>query len=131
MAKMVIYNGGTQSYYGCTDPTDLVQGQIYEVIDEQDRGWQTDYTLKGITGHFNSCWFNEIPTTSEEKVFMALSHSIPVVDREYSCSRITTNSITRPMLVSCKTSLVKNVTSLGSNIYLVTTCNSLYIVQVI
>ena len=50
MAKIVRYNGGTQSYYGCTEPNALVVGKEYEVIAAKDRGWQTDYTLKGVSG---------------------------------------------------------------------------------
>ena len=53
MAKKVRYNGGTESYYGCSDPTNLVVGKEYEVILSKDRGWQTDYTLKGVDGEFN------------------------------------------------------------------------------
>jgi len=61
MAKKIVrYNGGTESYYSCSDPTDLVIGKEYEVISAKDRGWQTDYTLKGVTGEFNSVWFDEI-----------------------------------------------------------------------
>ena len=33
MAKIVRYNGGTESYYGCSEPTELVIGKEYEVID--------------------------------------------------------------------------------------------------
>ena len=40
MAKIVRYNGGTMSYYGCSEPTELVIGKTYEVISENDRGWQ-------------------------------------------------------------------------------------------
>lgn len=59
MRKFVRYNGGTMSYKGCDDPNNLVVGQWYEVVDENDRGWQTDYKLKGIRGWFNSVWFDE------------------------------------------------------------------------
>ena len=52
----VKYNGGNKSYFGCSDPDKLVRGQIYEVIAVNDRGWQTDYTLKGVIGQFNSEW---------------------------------------------------------------------------
>lgn len=60
MAKKVRYNGGTESYYGCSDPTNLVVGKEYEVVLSKDRGWQTDYILKGIDGEFNSVWFDEV-----------------------------------------------------------------------
>ena len=60
MAKKVRYNGGTQSYLGCSEPTVLVVGKEYEVISSTDRGWQTNYTLNGIKGNFNSVWFDEV-----------------------------------------------------------------------
>lgn len=31
MKKFVRYNGGTQSYYSCSDPKNLVIGKEYEV----------------------------------------------------------------------------------------------------
>ena len=126
MAKIVCYNGGTESYYGCTDPTDLVRGKQYEVISENDRGWQTDYTLKGINGHFNSCWFDEV---SHGKTFIALAHTIPVVGKRCDCHKIEfVNG--HPKLIDCHTSSVKEVMDMGNNIYRVTTCNSVYIVQI-
>lgn len=45
--KQVIYNGGTLSYYGCSDPSILTVGKVYNVVNARDRGWQTDYTLEG------------------------------------------------------------------------------------
>ena len=60
MAEIVIYNGQTGSYYECSDPEVLSVGKEYEVIWKFDRGWQTDYVLKGIKGRFNSCWFEPV-----------------------------------------------------------------------
>ena len=59
MSKKVSYNGGTESWYSCTEPTALVVGQQYEVTSEEVLSWQTNYTLKGVEGSFNSVWFNE------------------------------------------------------------------------
>lgn len=126
MAKIVRYNGGTESYYGCTDPTDLVCGKEYEVISENDRGWQTDYTLKGVNGYFNSCWFDEI---SSSQTFMALAHSIPIVGKRCECAKLEIIN-GQPRLNNWRTSTVKEVSSMGNNIYKVTTHNSVYIVQV-
>lgn len=126
MAKIVRYNGGTESYYGCTEPTDLVIGKEYEVIHANDRGWQTDYTLKGVTGHFNSCWFDEISTAS---TFMAIAHNIPTVGISCKCSKLEFVD-GKPTLVGWSTSTVKEVLDMGNNIYRVTTRNSVYIVQV-
>ena len=86
MAKKVRYNGGTLSYYGCSDPTNLVVGKEYEVVLSKDRGWQTDYTLKGIYGEFNSVWFDEV--SSDDKVYMAIAHEVPVIGEKYSCYKM-------------------------------------------
>lgn len=60
MAKKVIYNGGTQSYKGCSDPSLLKKGKKYLVISERDLGFQTNYILNGIKGEYNSVWFDEV-----------------------------------------------------------------------
>lgn len=123
----VRYNGGTKSYYSCSDPTNLVIGKEYEVILLRDRGWQTDYTLKGVTGQFNSVWFDKV--SSEDKVYMAIAHEVPVIGKEYSCSEIIFLN-GEPKLIDCSTSIVKGINYMGNNIYQVTTCNSVYIVNV-
>lgn len=56
----VKYNGGNLSYYGCSNPKVLKTGKVYKVVAIEDRGWQTDYTLKGVQGAFNSVWFDAI-----------------------------------------------------------------------
>ena len=127
MTKKVRYNGGTQSYYGCSDPSNLVVGQEYEVVYARDRNWQTDYTLKGIDGEFNSVWFDDV--SPDDKVYMAISHKIPVIGEKYSCYRIEFNN-GNPNLISCSTSTVKGINHIGNNIYQVTTRNSVYFVTV-
>lgn len=127
MAKIVRYNGGTIRYYGCTEPTELVVGNEYEVIAENDRSWQTDYILKGVNGHFNSVWFDEV--NSAASTFMAIAHNVPTVGKRYECSRLDfVNG--QPKLRSCTTSIVQEISDMGNHIYRVTTCNSTYIVQV-
>ena len=37
MVQKVRYNGGTQRMYECSDPTDLIVGKEYEVIEYQSR----------------------------------------------------------------------------------------------
>lgn len=59
VGKKVIYNGGKDSYYGCTEPTALIVGKKYKVVRENVRAWQTDLQLKGVDGEFNSVWFYE------------------------------------------------------------------------
>lgn len=127
MAKKVRYNGGKGSYYKCSDPTKLVVGKEYEVVLSRDRGWQTDYTLKGVDGEFNSVWFDEI--SSVEKVYMAIAHEIPVISKSYSCYKM--DFINGHLNLSAwSTSPVKEISYMGNNIYQVTTHNSVYIVNV-
>ena len=125
MAKKVRYNVETDSYYSCTEPTDLVIGKEYEVIYANDRGQQTDYTLKGVVGHFNSCWFDEISTAT----YMALATSIPTVGRRCKCTKLEFVNGS-PTFTCRRTSTVMEVVEMGNNIYRVTTRNSTYIIQV-
>lgn len=129
MAKIVRYNGGTQSYYGCSKPINLVVGKEYEVTSENDRGFQTDYTLKGEKGYFNSCWFDKVDYESSKYTFMAFSHRVPTIGERYDCTRLEfTNG--NPKMVSCITSSVKAVIDVGDNFYKVITYNSIYLVKV-
>ena len=93
----------------------------------RERGWQTDYTLKGVDGEFNSVWFDEV--SSDDKVYMAISQEVPAIGERYSCYKIESNN-GQPKLVSRSTSTVKEISYLGNNIYQVTTRNSVYIVNV-
>ena len=127
MAKKVRYNGGKESYYGCSDPSTLVVGKEYEVVLARDRGWQTDYTLKGVSGEFNSVWFDDI--SSDDKGYMAIAHNGPVIGESYSCYKMEFIN-GNPKLVSWSTSTVKAINYMGNNIYQVTTRNSTYIVNV-
>ena len=126
MLKKVRYNGGKVTFYGCTYPNKLHRDEIYEVVNEYDRGWQTDYELKGVEGHFNSLWFDEI---NHPKTYLAICDSIPKVGQCIECSRIEIVDA-QLILTDWKTSTVVNVQDMGSNIYAVTTLNSIYIVQV-
>lgn len=126
MAKIVRYNGKSATYYSCSEPTKLVLGKEYEVIKEKDRGCQTDYTLKGVDGEFNSCWFDviSVPTT-----FMAVSHNVPTVGKRCECSKM--EFVDGHLnFVGWSTSTVKDVQDMGNNIYRVETRNNVYIVMV-
>lgn len=128
MAKKVRYNGGTLSYYGCSDPTKLVMGKEYEVVLARDRGWQTDFTLKGVDGEYNSLWFDEV-SSSNDNVYMAIAHEIPEIGKRYSCFKMEfINGL--PNFIGWSTSIVEKIDYIGNNIYQVTTCNSVYLVNV-
>ena len=127
MSKIVRYNGGTQCYYDCSEPANLIVGKEYEVVLSRDRGSQTDYTLKGVKGEFNSVWFDEV--FSNDNVYMAIAHKIPKVGERYHLYKM--NIINNRLCwLSWNTSIVEGIHYLGNNIYEVTTYNSMYIVNV-
>lgn len=126
MAKIVRYNGGTESYYPCSDPATLVRGKPYEVMSVDVRDWQTNYTLRGVEGSFNSCWFDDV---TSKRTFIAISRTIPTVGSCCICSKLEFID-EKAYFLGWRTSHVKEVIELGNNIYHVKTCNSVYIIQV-
>ena len=126
MAKIVRYNGGTLSYYPCSKPFNLVKGKQYEVVSEDVRDRQTNYTLKGVNGKFNSCWFDEIQKNS---IFLAIAHHKPTISSRCECCKIEVER-GRPVLIPWSTSPVREISDMGNNIYRVVTQNNTYIIQV-
>lgn len=127
MAKKVRYNGGTQSYYGCSESSNLLLGEEYVVVHAKDLGWQTNYILEGIDGEFNSVWFDEV--SSDDNVYVAISHEVPAIGKSFHCHKVEFIN-GNPKLSSWSTSTVKAINYMGNNIYQVTTCNSVCIVKV-
>lgn len=125
MSKKVVYNGQTCSYYGASDPSVLRIGGIYQVIGQIDRGWQTDYVLAGVKGHFNSAWFNPVGES-----FLAISAELPIKGKSYRCKRIRImyNNVEAEEF---DTTPVKMVKFLGNSIYVVKTENNIYFVNVV
>lgn len=131
MAKIVRYNGGTESCYSCTKPDMLVVGRKYEVIYIKKSSWHTEYTLKGVKGEFNSVWFDEVEEESDSfpQTFLAVSNSIPVEGESYECSRLEKVGCIWH-LQAVATSTVQLVEQIADNTYRVTTRNSVYITEV-
>ena len=134
VGSMVVYNGGTDSYYGCTDPDELVEGKAYKVIDIEVRAWQTNYTLEGVNGYFNSCWFdlqevNRIGKHAAPSVYLAGAITVPEVGKRARIQRITMEG-GYISVVPVTTSEVKSVENVSENVFQVTTRNSIYMVQV-
>lgn len=122
--KYVRYNGGTESYYGCSNPNTLIKGRVYEVRAIYDRGFQTDYTLKGVDGYFNSSWFDELKAT-----YFAYSPMLPTKGQKYCCKRLT--GVHGGHSEDCLTSFVESVELIGINTYKVETENSVYVVKIV
>ncbi len=54
------YNGGTESFYGSDSPAVLNEGDVYKTTSIKVMNFQTNITLEGIAGEFNSVWFEEV-----------------------------------------------------------------------
>ena len=119
--KKVVYNGNTLTYAPCSDPSNLIMGKVYNVVHEEVGAWQTNYTLEGVTGSYNSVWFNPV-----KPIYMASSSEYPKKGDTYRCFKMFSGEH-KCML----TSHVQDVMLLGAYTYKVETLNSIYIVQVI
>lgn len=128
MERIVTYNGKTETLFPCGDPSVLSTQKIYEVTSATDLGGQTNYTLKGIRGEFNSAWFEDVPAMR-----IATAISPPVVGERYNCSVVNwmglhpsfyphTFKVESVMQLSTKMYLVKDK---KRNIYYIETmCNN-------
>ena len=124
--KKVIYNGGKESYYGCSDPDMLIVGKTYIVTSEEVRDFQTNYILKGVKGEFNSVWFKEVDTIP---TYFAVSNRIPEVGKRCDCIKLEfdgKDTVTQ----GCVTSTVFNVELVGKDTYRIVTKNSIYLINV-
>ena len=130
MAKKVVrYNGESMmGSYPCSNPSNLVVGKEYEVVLARDKGYQTNYTLKGVDGEYNSVWFDDV-FNDEKKIYLGFSKALPQIGERYNCTRLefVLGSL---RLVAWSTSKVQEIEYLGGNVYRVTTLNNIYIVTV-
>lgn len=121
--KIVAYNGSTESFFPCGDPSLLSKERVYEVTSVTDLGSQTNYTLKGIRGEFNANWFEDVPPMR-----IATAISPPVAGERYSC-RIINWLGTNPSFYP-HTFNVESVIQLSTKMYLAKTKKgSVYYIQ--
>ena len=128
----VRYNGGTDSYYGGTQNTsNLVKGQVYNVIRMIVLRSETHLILEGVDGEFNSVWFDEVP--SDDKTYMAYSDEVPEVGKPMNCIRLDLSNDSDGF-VECITSPVQKVSKVYDKddhpLYRVTTRNSVYMLTI-
>ena len=128
----VRYNGGTDSYYGGTQNTsNLVKGQVYNVIRMIVLRSETRLILEGVDGEFNSVWFDEVP--SDDKTYMAYSDEVPEVGKPMNCIRLDLSNDSDGF-VECITSPVQKVSKVYDKddhpLYRVTTRNSVYMLTI-
>ena len=128
----VRYNGGTDSYYGGTQNTsNLVKGQVYNVIRMIVLRSETRLILEGVDGEFNSVWFDEVP--SDDKTYMAYFDEVPEVGKPMNCIRLDMSNDSDGF-VECITSPVQKVSKVYDKddhpLYRVTTRNSVYMLTI-
>ena len=128
--KLVRYNGKKDSYSGCSSPENLVKGQVYMVISRDIGTWQTNYTLEGVEGYYNSVWFDTVEEYEESLTNMAISKNKPQVGLRAQLLRVVYSGES-VSLQNWRTSTVQEVKHLTNNLYQIKTRNNLYIVQVI
>lgn len=122
--KIVYYNGRTESYRSCSKPDQLVKDKAYKVIAEKDLGTQTNYILSGVTGEFNSVWFDELLATK-----LMVANEVPQVGQKVNCNRLYMLS-GKPILKKGTIDTVVGVQRLTDILYLVTTKRDIYAMQV-
>ena len=127
----VRYNGGTESYRPSSDYKKLVLGQIYDVVAEEDLGFQTNYTLKGVSGRFNSCWFDIVEYSDQKETLLAIANNMPKVGERCSCYKLNAGP-DHIAIRGYKTGKIESVeTFAGDNVYIAKDNEHVYIVQVV
>ncbi len=126
--KKVLYNGGTDNPYGCTEPTELVKGREYEVRWEDNRGTGKVFVLKGICGCFNVDWFYVIPT-----IYLAEARNIPEINHSWDCTitKELTGLNPERINVLCQVDKVIDVKQLSKDIYCIRTKYCVFLTTII
>ncbi len=128
MGKKVKYNGGKDCICPCSSPSHLKLNKIYEVCLEKDLGVQTNFTLKGVRGEYNSMWFDVI----EKAIYLATSYESPKIVKRFKCYAIEEFG-EGPEIITRTTSPVLTIEVIDSvnDVYKITTRNSVYIVNIL
>ena len=122
--KLVKYNGRTATFKSCSSPTLLKEGEFYEVVSKDVCDCQTNYSLKGINGCFNSVWFDDV------KYAFVTATKAPKLDERFLCYQMLPdgNKYSRTTVL---TSRIRKIEELGNKMYKIYTLNNCYIVYVI
>lgn len=122
--KLVKYNGSTATYGYCSSPALLEEGEFYEVVSKDVGECQTNYTLKGVDGYFNSVWFDDV------KIGLVIATKAPKIGERFLCYEYAPNA-NKYFRVTVLTSRVRKVEQLTNKGYKIYTLNSCYIVHLI
>ena len=120
--KLVKYNGRTATYQSCSSPALLIEGEFYEVVSKETLDSQTNYTLKGVDGYFNSVWFDDV------KVGFVIATKAPKLDERFLCYQLLPDG-NKYSRVTVLTSRVRKIEPIGNKAYKIYTLNSCYIVS--
>ena len=113
------------SYTG--DTSKLTVGKEYTLRSKNVHSFYTEYFLEELPGTFNSVWFEDVDDISDAQVFLAIAKKVPVEGQRCECWKVDKHG----KLVAWSTSSVLCLAPMCSNIYAVTTANSIYMVQVV
>ena len=111
--RLVKYNGSTATYHSCSSPKLLIEGEFYEVLTENVGECQTNYTLKGVDGYFNSVWFDKV------KVGFVIATKAPKIGERFLCYEQLPagNKYSRATVITSRVRKVEQLTSKGYKIY--------------
>lgn len=129
VGKVVMYNGGTDTNCECSDPNALIFGKRYVVISECDRGFQTNLSLRGIIGEFNSVWFDGVKAKKEEWLAKATLYKSPrrYIGGKMNIQKLYENTGRFELITTTEIQYVKRI---YGNIYLFETENEVYVTKV-
>lgn len=109
------------------DFSKLVPGKEYTLREKRVHSYYTEYFLEELRGSFSSEWFEEVDDSSDEQVFLAFVKKVPVEGKRCECWKVEEDG----SLVDWSMSMARSVVRVRSNLYKVTTANSIYMVQVV
>ncbi len=124
MRRFVKYNGRTETFRPCDSPRVLTPGRIYVISEIEVMSDQTNYTLLGIEGEFNSVWFDEV------MVYLAYTPIKPVLGYPMRLFRMEKKD---GDMEPCEvlTSEVQDITEISKDICFAVTYNTVYILQIL
>lgn len=128
MKKVVRYNGKTESVLDSSNPSNLIVGNKYTVIDVVNRGVQTDYLLRGVKGHYDSSWFTDIFSLTTD---LAFSETMPILGEEFTCATVKLDENNHIKTIQSTPSIVLGMVAICDNIYYITTYDGIYVVKIV
>lgn len=129
VGKVVTYNGGVEGIVYSSCPSCLVRGKKYVVTSERVMDFQTNLHLQGVSGEFNSVWFNEVQTEKSKWLALATLYNKPelFIGKRISLKRLHEDT---NVLETVNTSTILSVNKIYEDVYIIETGNSVYVTKV-